>query len=465
MLGIMSRTLCFLAVCLEISVSASAQNDSVRVPAEFEPVQAVLVQWSVGSDDGLYAFLVEHTRLAGATPYVVTVNDGEKRKIESYLNQRGISAQGVQFVVHPMNSAWIRDYGPVGYFNGNEPQVVLADFFYKPGQRPFDNRAPMMLGGNLQAQVNRIQNGTRPMILEGGDFLTDGFGTLFTATAVSSQNGGSRAATQAFSDSLGLENVHYLPCFDKRTHAHIDMHMKLLDEETILLGQLPEGSRDPLLSRTEQYVSKLRTCYGTPYRIVRVPFFAERGPRRTAVLYSYTNSLIVNNYVLVPTYGVPTDQQALQIYEQAMPGYRVVGYDCTASIRSGGAIHCLTREVPMNNVVRIGHPRFQRDYMAGETITFTADCWSQQPMDRVVLFVKQPGPGPMESYEMTRQNGSYTAQITALGPGELRYAMRADAGNVSGWKPQNGWDLGYLSVNIALPERSEVAQNLRLTQM
>ena len=54
---------------------------------------------------------------------------------------------------------------------------------------------------------------------------------------------------------------------------HIDMHMKLLDEETLLIGEYPEGTSDgPQIEANIQYVlSNFTTKFGTPFKVVRIP--------------------------------------------------------------------------------------------------------------------------------------------------------------------------------------------------
>ena len=77
---------------------------------------------------------------------------------------------------------------------------------------------------------------------------------------------------------------------------HIDMHMKLLNEET-LVAEYPEGVADgPQIEENIQYIlDNFTTPYGNPYNIVRIP-----SPPSTSGLYpdnngyyrTYTNSVL-----------------------------------------------------------------------------------------------------------------------------------------------------------------------------
>jgi hypothetical protein len=70
---------------------------------------------------------------------------------------------------------------------------------------------------------------------------------------------------------------------------------------------------------------------------------------------TYTNSVFVNNTVLLPTYYEEYDTTAIAIYEAALPGYNVVGIDCNQIISASGAIHCITHSVGVEDPLLISH--------------------------------------------------------------------------------------------------------------
>jgi hypothetical protein len=116
--------------------------------------------------------------------------------------------------------------------------------------------------------------------------------------------------------------------------------MKILNEETILVKEVPPGhAHYAQLEANVATLATLTNCYGRPYRIVRV-YCGSLGGSHVA---AYTNSMILNHKVFVPLYGISTDSAAIAAYEAAMPGYEVLGY--TGSWLSDDAIHCRTMEI------------------------------------------------------------------------------------------------------------------------
>ena len=70
---------------------------------------------------------------------------------------------------------------------------------------------------------------------------------------------------------------------------------------------------------------------------------------------TYTNSVFVNNTILLPTYYEEYDTTAISIYEEALPGYNVIGIDCNQIISASGAIHCITHSVGVEDPLLISH--------------------------------------------------------------------------------------------------------------
>jgi agmatine/peptidylarginine deiminase len=52
--------------------------------------------------------------------------------------------------------------------------------------------------------------------------------------------------------------------------------------------------------------------------------------------------LFVNGAVLVPTYGVKQDEEALEIFRKTFPDKDIVGINCFALIKQHGSLHCVT---------------------------------------------------------------------------------------------------------------------------
>jgi agmatine/peptidylarginine deiminase len=120
---------------------------------------------------------------------------------------------------------------------------------------------------------------------------------------------------------------------------HIDMHMKLLNEETLLVGEYPAGVADgPQIEANIQYVlSNFNSSFGTPYKVIRIPQPPDQNngfdyPDGNGNYLTYTNSTIINKTVIVPQFYAEYDTTAIRIWEEAMPGYTIVGINSNQTI-------------------------------------------------------------------------------------------------------------------------------------
>ena len=162
--------------------------------------------------------------------------------------------------------------------------------------------------------------------------MVDGNGTGFSSKLILNENP-SKTESQIndiVNSYLGINRYIKMETLPYDEIHHIDMHIKLLDEETLLVGQYPPGVADgPQIEANLQYVlNNFQTCYGRPYKVVRIPMppkFFRTISSNSSNYYTYTNSVFVNKTVIVPIYGLSQDTTALRIYRENLPGYRVVG--------------------------------------------------------------------------------------------------------------------------------------------
>jgi agmatine deiminase len=86
---------------------------------------------------------------------------------------------------------------------------------------------------------------------------------------------------------------------------------------------------------------------GAGLEIVELPLlpYSEHAGRRLA--RTYLNSFVGNGCVVVPLAGVPADDGALAVFQDAFPGREVVGVPGETLARAGGGVHCITQHLPL----------------------------------------------------------------------------------------------------------------------
>ena len=310
----------------------------IRQVAEFEPMEAVLIRYPFGINYDLIAAMAEDITVVT----IVASPSQQNYVINQYINN-GVNIDHCSFLLAPSDTYWTRDYGPWFVFNGNN-ELAVIDFTYSRGypNRPNDNNIPSVFAAN-----QGLPSFFMPLFHEGGNYMTDGQGIAVSTTLVWEVNPGLTALEidQIVSEYLGIQTYHVVPDVNGEYIKHVDCWGKYLAPDVILIREVPPGhSQYALIESAVDYFQSQMSCYGTPYTVVRV---------YTPTNEPYTNSLILNNKVFVPLKGSPWDAAAIASYQNAMPGYEVLGF--FGSWHSTDALHCRTIGIPDRFMLYIEH--------------------------------------------------------------------------------------------------------------
>ncbi len=384
-----------------------------RTPAEFEEAGGLIVSWQAYSTE--LREIVRHAKLR-VPVYIISNNPSS---VQSFLNQGGVSMDNVTIVQLNSNSVWVRDYGPQSiYLNGTD-ELAFVDWVYNR-PRPDDNMIPVNMSNYLDIPVFQMTNNPSRLIATGGNFMTDGHGAAFSSKLILREN---LNLTETQIDNImysfkGIDRYIKMNELPNDVISHLDMHMKLLDEETLLVGEFPQGVSDgPDIEYNLNYlVTNHPTCYDREYQVVRIPMVPSPSGNYppNAHYRTFTNSIIINDLVLVPNYyNSALNLQALQIYQQAMPGYEILGVDMDNVISASGAIHCITREIAATDPIFISHAtireidNYYQNYQVEATIKNVTGLTSAS------VFYRTGTQGEFGEIAMTQNGDKYSAQIPA----------------------------------------------------
>ncbi|MEN6576399.1 MAG: agmatine deiminase family protein [Phycisphaerales bacterium] len=330
-----------------LAAAATAQTDNgvlldavppkpVRVPAEFEPMQAVIVDWNMIRNADFYRYITEDVRL------IQLYNSADMyEQMQTELPTYGVDMNNCEFCEVSSLPYTPRDATPWFMFvEYSKPAFV----FNERGTPPYGLEQGYTVYSNSLA-------------IQGGDFMTDGQGTAvsfeFVANIYTELGGNFMERAR---DYWGIDTYHLISNPDTKgvtVPPHIDCLAKFLSPDTILVVRYP--SSNALYERTEAaatYFNRQISCYGTPYKVLRLDARNQGDP--------YINSLIVNRRVFVPVEDSDADAGALATYRAAMPGYEVIGVNNYDSRDRSlwwtfWALHCDTMGIADEQMLYIHH--------------------------------------------------------------------------------------------------------------
>ncbi|MDW8393231.1 MAG: agmatine deiminase family protein [Chitinophagales bacterium] len=399
-----------------------------RAMAEWEELEGLLITWA-----GFPTILTQIVEHAQKETFVYIVTQ-DSQQVKNTLAGAAVPLTNIRFLHAPYNSIWCRDYGPWTIYRNNVEERAFADWIYNR-PRPEDDVIPQALAAKLGIACYDAVAAPDDLVHTGGNFMVDGHGTGFSSELILDENGpfngwnvtvkNKAAIDTIMKKYLGLNRYILMEILPYDAIHHIDMHMKLLDEETLLVGEFPPGVSDgPQLEDNLKYVlDNFLTCYGRPYRVVRIPMVPSTSGLFPPNSYyrTYTNAVFVNKTLIVPTYREEYDTTALRILREALPGYNVVGIDCDNSnapiIAGNGAIHCITKEIGHSDPVWISHAPVLTA-AAGEPILIEARLQSPSGIEYALLNWTTDTTKPFLSLQLLPMgNDSFYAYLPPLAEG------------------------------------------------
>lgn len=266
------------------------------------------------------------------------------------------------------NDAWPRDIGPLWCQPPLQGLVAQGFGFTAWGGLYQEHQHDRQFGRGLARQLG-VRYQADALVLEGGAITHDGQGTVIVHARSVERNNPQLRRSQLehkLKQLLGVQQVHWLEWAHPadETGGHVDNQMLFADERSLVCACPAADSPFYLhYQNAIDAVRQLRTVDEQHYRIIELPqpeplavppeYFVtvrrQAGVKRRGeqpVLPSYVNFIRLPRAILVPQFGLDTDQQALAIMQSAFPRLQVSGIAASEFIMAGGGPHCMTLNLP-----------------------------------------------------------------------------------------------------------------------
>lgn len=401
-----------------------------RMVAEWEPAYGTLIRWPLGIPGDLVAELARHD-----TIYVLVENAAQQSQASYTFSSYGVNMNHCRFVIANTWSHWTRDWGPHYVFD-EYGRAGIADPIFDgyPWVPGCNSKSSVQAANHIRgyeeddavnitlAEEFRLPLISFPAYLTGGNIMTDGQGRAFSTQQMLDESASFCNEVCFRNNSAELLGItQYFITNNPEVYGiqHIDCYAKLLDEERILVKDLPVSHPEYACVRQfTDYLANQTSCYGRPYEIHRIFCPVITGDEVAA----YTNSLIINKKVLVPLFGIPQDEQALQTYRDLMPGYEVIGF--TGSWYYYDALHCRTMGIfdPQMLVMRHKQPRLAAaDFPLNMVVMIDDRSETGLVPESLKLFWKEQGNIQWSEMQLQTMGGqdSLFAQLPAFEDGKV----------------------------------------------
>jgi len=251
------------------------------------------------------------------------------------------------FIKYETNDTWARDCSALTILDAKE--IKLLDFKFNAWGGKFDSQKDNLMSRSI-SDIYSTKLETIDFVLEDGALESNGDGVLLTTSACMLNKNrnphlSKEQITQKLNGFFGSTEILYLNhgyLAGDDTDSHIDTLARFISKDSIMYVKC-EDSNDEHFSELKLMEDELKNFAKLyDFKLIALPmseaviFEDERLPA------TYANFLFVNGAVIVPTYGVTQDAEALEIFRDTFEDREIIGVDCQTLIKQHGSLHCVT---------------------------------------------------------------------------------------------------------------------------
>lgn len=461
------------------------------------------------SDHGnVFFYLMDAIQSGNAEAWVRIENASDSAVVLRKLDRMKLRHDRIRFMLGGGNSFWFRDCGPICFYYGDQDSTAMLDFMYYPG-RGLDDSLPSLI-----QKYTGIPDYITSIEWEGGNCLVDGAGMVISSDALYANNADvygqmvwdgkdpktlhieaktpltSAQVKDSLAHLMGSRSTYILPSlkFDGGT-GHIDLYADMVDENSFVFSRYPEYcSRWSDYKTANRNIADLityKSVFDSNYKHTFIPFpcdeygqnFESQIDYDDDYTRTYSNHTFVNQVLVQPCFskvvnGQPSaewDRMRVEQLKQAYPGYTIYPIDVSTFDGSGGAIHCITKQIPADNPIRILHPSVTGNTetaYAGKNVPLRAKVTNRSGLETVKVMWRVDGGEWQESIMQPSSDNMYLIDLPLSGVSydgyaKVEYYLSAKSNNGKTMTkpitaPQGGYYTFYLGHNPSVGVREAV---------
>jgi agmatine deiminase len=347
-------TLLFLA-----AVPTAVAQDR-RVPAEWEPQEALWLQWP-GPFEKDYE--TAYARISNVVvqyqPLHILYNSNPIRnQARNAITAAGGDPDHVNITWHAIanQNAWMRDNGPVYVIENGEMRIqnwIFDAWGGAFGNIPHasDDAVPIAVGDYLDMPVDTVN-----IVHERGNLEFNGVDALILNwNVIGNPNRGNGYANKTAAEvdlmnQFGVQKVIWAdgPISGDLTGGHIDGFARFIDANRVVVANCtPQSHCQPGDSNDQVYDATALAAETAGFEVLRMDYQASISHAGLNFDADYMNWSVGNGWVILVGFDNPsTDNAAKAQLEEWFPGRDVHVIEMLDSWVAGGGVHCHTNDQP-----------------------------------------------------------------------------------------------------------------------
>jgi agmatine deiminase len=330
------------------------KQDGFRMPAEWALHERTWMMWPRRTEvwPDMKATKKDFSAVAHAIrefePLTMVVNPEDETEARSMLGS------DVDILVAPLDDSWARDAGPCFLVDDKGGRAGVNFSFNAWGEKyhPYDKDDAFSSFVLSQTGVRQYSS---KLIAEGGGVSVDGEGSILTTQSCFPNNNRNPDWSETeieneLLEMLGGEKVIWLPgnVEETETDGHVDGIAVFVRPGVVLIENAGDAD-DKFHEIMKANISAMENqvdAKGRSLELVTIPEAYDAVSCGDKFCKSYVNSYLANGGIVMPSYGVATDDEAREAFQELFPDRRIVQTSINNIALGGGGIHCITQQEP-----------------------------------------------------------------------------------------------------------------------
>jgi len=341
----------------KVTPNKANTGNSVKLIPDWQSLKAVVLVWPeevhrkylAGFYARLSAYIPENIKLI----YLIKDKEIEK-EVTSSVRKYNPKISVDCIVIPEVADIWIRDWAPIPALNSTRKPVLVKALYwsrYLVSSKAYrekakgDDKAGRRLPEHLKLPVVDIS-----LIWDIGNLTHNGRGAAIVTKRLIEDNKEKYTEDEiksSLKNKLNITDLIILPEEPGDDTGHVDGMVRFINEKTLAVGSYPKSwpeGKDFM----DCIAEKLRKELGEGYRIIRVPNGIppdEKSEGMASAVGNHINFLRLGNRLLLPYYGIPEDEIAREVLQNALPDIEVIPVDIPGIKKlasKGGVLNCIT---------------------------------------------------------------------------------------------------------------------------
>lgn len=135
---------------------------------------------------------------------------------------------------------------------------------------------------------------------------------------------------------LKFERIIFVPWDEDDFTGHADGMVRFIEDNKVLINKYPKNHNP------EFQTSFRMALHNAGLEYIELPYFMPDDPTGISARGLYLNYLQMENIIIMPAFGLKSDDEAYKTLEKEFPKHKIFTVNCNDIAKEGGVLNCIS---------------------------------------------------------------------------------------------------------------------------